>query len=192
MSTAEQAVWAHVAAVVLGSNAHETLMTKDLLGQTRWQEGRYTNAKTLHQEAVDGLIRLKGIDNEDTLTATGNLGRTKAKFYENLDEAKSLLKRASHGMSKVLGTTHVKTLIVQEDLALLAAQMEEELCEPLETVQQVLDIRTKKLPGRLNESIQYCDEAIKGLQKINATQHPLERELRAQKEEMVAMREQEG
>jgi hypothetical protein len=49
-----------------------------------------------------------------------------------------------------------------------------------------------KLPGRLNESIQYCDEAIKGLQKINATQHPLERELRAQKEEMVAMREQEG
>ncbi|KAI2833277.1 hypothetical protein CBS133816_642 [Aspergillus niger] len=284
----------------LGPNAHETLMAKDLLGQTRWQEGRYTHARTLQLEAVDGLIKLKGIDNEDTLTAMGSLGRTMAKFYENLDEAKSLLKRALDGMSKVLGPTHTKTLLVQEELALLAVQMgEEDLSEPLAMVQQVLDVRRErlgkehpytllalaslaritnalcqhtkaetilrsglsiaernlgdshigtlmgkvilgtilinqskfaeadstlldamerlrhlasyrgdfhpdrlgamielarsyKLQGRFDESIRYCDEAIEGLKQISVTQHPLERKLRAQKEETIAMREQEG
>ncbi|KAL4779414.1 hypothetical protein BJX76DRAFT_361800 [Aspergillus varians] len=129
----------------LGSDAYETLMAEELLEQTRWQQGRYSDVRALQQHAVDGLIKLNGIKNEDTLTAMGNLGRTQAKFYENLDQAKVLLTQSLDGMRTVLWPTHTKTLIMQEELALLALLMEEDLAKPLEMLQQVLDCRKEKL-----------------------------------------------
>lgn len=52
--------------------------------------------------------------------------------------------------------------------------------------------RSYKLQGRFDASIRNCDEAIEGLKQISVTQYSLERKLRAQKEETIAMREQEG
>lgn len=249
----------------------------------------------LQQHAVEGLVNLKGLKHEDTLSAMGSLGRTLAKFYENLDEAKRLLNLSFGGMCEILGSTHLKTLHVREDLAMLALQMEENLPLALETMQQVLDCRKDKLgkehpyvllamanlarvnsalgqhaqaeelvcsalsiadrnlgedhigtlmgrtvlgsiligdqrfseaettlvnviekqrhlsshrgdfhpdrigamiqlascyrlQGRLDESIQLCDEVIEGLRKISLTQHPLERKMKAEKREILEMK----
>ncbi|KAL4929238.1 uncharacterized protein BDV17DRAFT_77899 [Aspergillus undulatus] len=130
----------------LGPNSHETLMAMDLLGHTRWQQGRYSEAKTLQEHAVEGLIKLKGPKDEDSLGAINNLGRTVAKFYENFDDAKRLLTQAFDGMSEILGSTHIKTLSVKEDLAMLALQMEDnDLSVPLTMLEEVLDVRKEKL-----------------------------------------------
>lgn len=129
----------------LGPSDHETLMTMDILGQSRWQQGRYSEAKILQREAVDGLKKLRGLKHEDTLSAMGNLGRTLAKFYENLDEAWLLLEQSFNGMKEILGLTHLKTLIVREDLAMLTLQMGKQLSMPSEAMQQVLDSRKEKL-----------------------------------------------
>jgi tetratricopeptide (TPR) repeat protein len=270
----------------LGPDDYETLIAEELLGETRWQQGRYSDARVLQQHAVNGLTKLKGSGDEDTLTAMGRLGRT---------EAKKHITEAFRGLSNLLGPKHIKTLSVQEDLALLALQMKEDLSDPLEWLQHVLACRHEKLEkehpytllamtslarvktalgehdeaedlvrrglsiaernlgkchigylmgktllgtiltnqskyaeaestllevvekqrhlsacrgdfhpdrlgamielvscyrlqGKLDESIQYCDEAIKGLQRISATQHPLERKMRAQKQDLMGMR----
>ncbi|KAL2784344.1 hypothetical protein BJX66DRAFT_330034 [Aspergillus keveii] len=247
----------------LGPDEYETLMAEELLGETRWQQGRCSDARVLQQHAVNGLTKLKGSGGEDTLTATGRLGRTEAKFYENLDEAKKHITEAFRGLSSLLGPKHTKTLSVQEDLALLALQMKEDLSDPLEWLQHhdeaedlvrrglsiaernlgighigylmgktllgtiltnqskyaeaestLLEVLEKqrhlsacrgdfhpdrlgamielvscyRVQGKLDESIQYCDEVIKGLQRISATQHPLERKMRAQKQDLMGMR----
>jgi tetratricopeptide (TPR) repeat protein len=129
----------------LGPDDYETLMAEELLGETRWQQGRYSDARVLQQHAVNGLTKLKGSGDEDTLTAMGRLGRTEAKFYENLDEAKKHITEAFRGLSNLLGPKHTKTLSVQEDLALLALQMKEDLLDPLEWLQHVLACRHEKL-----------------------------------------------
>ncbi|KAL3491422.1 hypothetical protein BJX62DRAFT_251390 [Aspergillus germanicus] len=235
----------------LGPDDYETLMAEELLGETRWQQGRYSDARVLQQHAVNGLTKLK------------------AKFYENLDEAKKHITEAFRGLNNLLGPKHTKTLSVQEDLELLVLQMKEDLSDPLEWLQHVLACRHEKLGkehpytllamtrlarvktalgehdeaedlvrrglsiaernlgkghigylmgtiltnqskyaeaestllevmekqrhlsacrGKLDESIQYCDEVIKGLQRISATQHPLERKMRAQKQDLMGMR----
>jgi tetratricopeptide (TPR) repeat protein len=280
---------------LLGSNNHETLMTMDLFGQTRWQQGRYNDARMLQKQAVDGLIKLKGYDNEDTLTAMANLGRTVAKFYENLEEAKELFSRALDGMCNLLSPTHLKTLAVKEDLAMLALQMEEEFPLASTIMEEVLECRKDKLgkehpytllamanlarvktalgeqneaesltrrgleiadrnlgenhigtlmgrmllgiiltrksrfaeaetilldviekqrhissyrgdfhpdrlgammelalcyklQGKIDESIQLCDQTIKGLKKISLKEHPLERKMKQQKLELIEMK----
>lgn len=99
----------------------------------------------LQKYAVDGLVKLKGLKHEDTLSAMGSLGRTIVKFYENLNEAKRLLQNASDGMSEVLGPTHLKALDVKEDLAMLVLQMEGNLSLASEMMQDNLDCRKDKL-----------------------------------------------
>ncbi|OJJ42353.1 hypothetical protein ASPZODRAFT_2122381 [Penicilliopsis zonata CBS 506.65] len=131
----------------LGPDSHETLMTKDVLGQTRWQQGRYSEAREFQQDAVDGLLRLHGPKHEDTLSAMRSLGRTMAKFYEDEDlkEAQRLLRIAFDGMSEILGPKHLKTLDAREDLAMLDLLQEQNLSVAAETMQQVLDCRKDKL-----------------------------------------------
>ncbi|KAJ5569877.1 tetratricopeptide repeat domain-containing protein [Penicillium hispanicum] len=131
----------------LGPGSHETLMTMDTLGQTRWQQGRYSEARVLQKHAVEGLLKLKGLKHENTLTAMGGLGRTVAKFYErqDLDEAKQLLTSSAREMSNLLGPTHLKTLVVKEDLAMLSLLTEENLLAASHTMRQVLQSREDKL-----------------------------------------------
>ncbi|KAJ5715297.1 uncharacterized protein N7483_012478 [Penicillium malachiteum] len=132
----------------LGPQSHETLITMETLGQTRWQQGRYTEAKGLQQKAVEGLIKLRNSKmHEDILSAMGHLGRTLAKFYEDLDEAKCLLEETCECMDAVLGPTHLKSMEIQEDLAMLTVQMgnKEDLPIALNKMRHILDCRKEKL-----------------------------------------------
>ncbi|EHA19601.1 hypothetical protein ASPNIDRAFT_137356 [Aspergillus niger ATCC 1015] len=114
-----------------------------------------------------------------------SLGRTIAKFYENLDEAKPLFKRALDGLRKVLGPTQRGRNHPTQQIFYCRAQSRRQ-------PHRVPYRENYKLQGRFNASIQNCDEAIEGLKQISVTQYSLERKLRAQKEETIAMREQEG
>ncbi|KAL4949497.1 hypothetical protein BDW69DRAFT_198030 [Aspergillus filifer] len=244
----------------LGLNSYETLMAMDLLGQSRWQQGRYSDAKALQEPIVDGLVKLRGLANEDTLTAIYHLGRTIAKFYEDLEKGKRLLMQAFGGMSEMLGPTHVKTLWKKRIYLSLPSEMLQEVLgtrkeklgkehpftllamATLATVKTaigqhdqaevlvrhglsiadrnlgeghigtlmgrtvlgiiltnkstfaeaeptLLDLgRCYMLQRKLEESIQCCDEAISGLQKISSKPHPLERKMRERKTSLLEMK----
>jgi tetratricopeptide (TPR) repeat protein len=131
----------------LGPTSRETLTTMDTLGRSRWQQGRYTEAKELQKDAVKGLEDLHLEDDEPLLVAKVNLGRTLAKFYENLKDAETLYEDALEGMmnNPKLGRTHVHTLEAKEDLANLQMQMEGDKQLVLKSILEVLEDRKATL-----------------------------------------------
>lgn len=71
----------------------------DTLGASRCFQGRFKEAKELHEKAIDGMTRTLGPEHEDTLVAVDNLGRVMWRYF-CYDEAKELHWRAMTGMKK--------------------------------------------------------------------------------------------
>ncbi|KAJ5171847.1 hypothetical protein N7492_004440 [Penicillium capsulatum] len=124
----------------------EDAVSMDVLGQTRWMQGRCSKAKMLQEHAVNGLTKLEilGPKHEDTLGAIHNLGRSVAKLYEH-DEAERLFKAAWDRMIQTLGPNHVKTLLAKEDLATHSLLTERNLPMVVEMLEQVFENRREKL-----------------------------------------------
>jgi tetratricopeptide (TPR) repeat protein len=119
----------------------------DTLGRSRWQQGRYTEARKLQEVAVRGLTDLNLDNEEPLLIAKANLGRTLTKFHENLEETLELYEEAFDGMMKNpnLGRTHTHTMDTKECLAMLQLDMNHDKLIVLKSIQEVLDDRTATL-----------------------------------------------
>ena len=76
-----------------------------------FEQGRLSDARTLHEEAIHGFEKLHGVDHEDTLKAIHDLGRAVMMFHteENYHEARFLQHTVLVGMCKFSwGTTTSK------------------------------------------------------------------------------------
>jgi hypothetical protein len=109
---------------MFGPDHHETLMATHMLGESRFFQGRVSDASQLQEEAVAGLTKLYGVEHEDTLIAMDSLGRTLQTFRtdEALKRARELHLAATKGMEKVFGDRHLTTLKAREGLCTSAIQ----------------------------------------------------------------------
>jgi len=98
----------------------DTIGAMSELGQTRWQQGQYTEARKLQEHVLRERTRLYHPEKEhpDILDAMDHLGRTVHKFWETRDfeEAFRLLSDAVAGMFRVHGRDHERTLEAIENL----------------------------------------------------------------------------
>ena len=133
----------------MGPDHPDTLRVKDRLGNTLWQQGRYTEARALQEEAVKGLTKRLSRKHEDTLNAIDNLGRTISKFWEkdHFKQAYNLHSEAVIGMGEILGSDHPRTLIAKENLARVAVHLggDSLLQSASDLILEVLEKRKKKL-----------------------------------------------
>lgn len=127
----------------------ETLVAKCTLGDSRYWQAFYSEARKLQEEAVIGLTKLRGFYHEDTLNAMDSLGRTMLVFYTNefIKRARELHLQAVNGMRKVHGDQHLRTNVACENLCMAATQSGERtsLNDAHEMMIQVLETRQNKL-----------------------------------------------
>lgn len=102
---------------VRGENDLKTLRVMDILGSSRWQQGRVPEARKIHQTAVDGLKKVLGNEHVDTLRAMGNLGRAVGKDFQ-FTKAIKIHTEVVSGLRKELGPSHLDTLIAMDNLAM--------------------------------------------------------------------------
>ena len=102
---------------MFGPDHHETLVAKQTLGESRYLQGRISDASQLQEEAVDGLTKLFGVEHEDTLIAMDSHGRTLQIFRteEAFRRARKLHLTAVKGMRELYGDRHLRTLRARED-----------------------------------------------------------------------------
>lgn len=87
---------------VHGDKDLKTLRVMNMLGLSRWQQGRIPEARRLHQAAVDGLKKVLGEKNADTLRAMGNLGRAVGKDFQ-FTKAIQIHSGVVSGLTELLG-----------------------------------------------------------------------------------------
>ncbi len=86
------------------------------LGRFDHEAGRYTAAKAAQEASLGALTRLRGEDDEWTLTAANDLGTTLRALGE-LRAAKELHQATYERRRRVLGTSHMHTQISANNLA---------------------------------------------------------------------------
>lgn len=135
----------------LGTDHPDTFRARDRLGCTKWLQGRFTEARQHQEIAVEGFKNLPdiGTNYEYKFEAMDNLGRTIAKFWEthHFEQAYELHHEAVHGLSKVLGPNHDKTLTAKESLgraALILRERRKHTFNPLELITEVVETRKGK------------------------------------------------
>ncbi|KAK3714093.1 hypothetical protein LTR37_008122 [Vermiconidia calcicola] len=69
----------------LGHSDEAAALHEQSLGRSRYLQGRLSEARKLQEEAVARLQKLHGLDNEATLDAVDNVGRTTVNFYREED-----------------------------------------------------------------------------------------------------------
>ena len=95
----------------------KTLKVMDILGSSRWQQGRIPEACAMHEKAVDGLKKVLGEDHVDTLRAMGNLGRAVGKDFR-FSKAIKIHNRVVPALCERLGAKHLDTLVAKDNLAM--------------------------------------------------------------------------
>ncbi|KAF2260407.1 hypothetical protein CC78DRAFT_571219 [Lojkania enalia] len=102
-----------------GEEDEDTILVLDSLGETRWQQGKFGEARKIGRDVVERLTRLHGPNHPDTFRAMTHLGRAVSKFLEH-DEAIELHKKALNGFKRDLdyGPSHIDTLEVMDNLAM--------------------------------------------------------------------------
>jgi tetratricopeptide (TPR) repeat protein len=138
-----------------------------------------------------------------------NLARVKTALGQH-NEADALVRGGLSIADRNLGEDHIGTLMGRTVLGIILtnqanfAEAESTLLNVIEKQRHLSSYRGDfhpdrlgamielascyRLQGKLDESIRYCDEAIEGLQKISLKQHPLERKMKAQKQELIEMK----
>ncbi|KAL8856665.1 MAG: hypothetical protein Q9178_006732 [Gyalolechia marmorata] len=102
---------------VRGKNDLKTLKVMDMLGSSRWQQGRVLEARNLQEAAVDGLKKVLGSAHPDMLRAMGNLGRSIGKDF-GFTKAIKIHSEVLPGLRTQLGQSHLDTLTARENLAM--------------------------------------------------------------------------
>ncbi|KAH8593285.1 hypothetical protein B0O99DRAFT_627713 [Bisporella sp. PMI_857] len=136
--------------IILGSGDHETLLTKGIMAETLFKQGRYTEARKLQEEVVIGLTDVKGRSHEDTVTAIDDLGITIMHLREDLRAAQRCHREAMNGLEDILGPDHFKTIKAKENLAVVAVYIPgEDLKSAAAMIDKVLEARKSKWGGNL-------------------------------------------
>ncbi|RDW71577.1 hypothetical protein BP6252_08140 [Coleophoma cylindrospora] len=100
----------------LGPSHPKTLKVMDTLGSSRCFQGRFKASLELHEQAIEGMNKTELVKREDLYIAMGNLGRILWRYFR-YEDAKDAHEQALEGLSRILGATHLQTLIAKEDLA---------------------------------------------------------------------------
>lgn len=133
---------------LLGDEHEKTLDSLHHLAKLRYYEGRYEEARTLFEEALDGTRRVLGPGHEYTYNAMNDLAVT-LKDLGEWDAALPLQWEALEGYRRVLGDDHPHTLATALGMGALLRQM-----------------------GRAEEAEPYYREALAGLRRTLGDQHP--------------------
>ncbi|CZR65421.1 uncharacterized protein PAC_15321 [Phialocephala subalpina] len=100
----------------LGPDHPRTLKVMDTLGSSKCFQGRFKESLELHEKAIAGMKATPLTKEEDLYIAMGNLGRILWRYFR-YQEARVAHEQALEGLERVLGPTHLQTLIAMEDLA---------------------------------------------------------------------------
>ena len=106
-----------VCIAVRGKDDLKTLKVMDILGSSRWQQGRVQEALKLHKTAVAGLRKVLGDNNIDTLKATGNLGRVVGRNFQ-FTKAIKIHSDVMAGLRNQPGHSLLDILIAKDNLAM--------------------------------------------------------------------------
>lgn len=128
-----------------GPNNPKTLKVMDTLGSSRCYQGRFKESLELHSKAIKGMEETEQVDKEDYYVALCNLGRINWRYFR-FEEAKNFHLQALEGLKRVLGPTHLQTLVAMEDLAMSYMDCGEEFLETAHALMlEVLNQRKAKL-----------------------------------------------
>ncbi|KAL8734373.1 MAG: hypothetical protein Q9166_001571 [cf. Caloplaca sp. 2 TL-2023] len=107
-----------------GQNDLKTLKVMDILGSSRWQQGRILEARKIQETAVDGLKKVFGRSHPDNLRAMGNLGRAVGKDFGHpgdLDVAVKLAQEVWEERREMMGKENLFTLLAGLNLSRIKA-----------------------------------------------------------------------
>ncbi|KAL4797414.1 hypothetical protein BDV19DRAFT_387222 [Aspergillus venezuelensis] len=199
----------------LGPTHVKTLFAKEDLAMLSLQirEEDLSLPSEMLQEVLDTRKEKLGKEHHFTLLAMANLARVRTAIGQH-DQAEVLVR---HGLSiadRNLGAGHIGTLMGRPVLGIILinqsnfAEAESTLLDVIEKKRHISSSRVDNHPdrlgaimelgrcymlqGKLEKSIQCCDEAISGLQKISSKQHPLERKMRERKAKLLGMKAEES
>lgn len=132
-----------------GPDARETLVAKQQLGESRFLQGKVSQAKVLFEEAVVGLQKLNQPDDDDLLNSKDLLGCAMLIFgtEESVSKARSLHREAYEARKRLNGADDLKTTTCFERLCSAATwQSDREiLLEADRDIVRVVEVRRKKL-----------------------------------------------
>jgi tetratricopeptide (TPR) repeat protein len=94
----------------------ETLTRVSNLASELRDQGKYKDAEALHQQALEGRLKVLGTYDPDTLTSAHNLASV-LQDQDKYEEAESLHRQALEGRKKVLGRDHPDTITSAHNLA---------------------------------------------------------------------------
>ena len=100
-----------------GEDDLKTLKVMDIVGSSRWQQGRIPEACKMHENAVNGLKNVLGENHVDTLRAMGNQGRAIGKDFR-FSKAVKIHARVVPALCELLGPSHLDTLVAKDNLAM--------------------------------------------------------------------------
>ncbi|EFE31879.1 uncharacterized protein ARB_01132 [Trichophyton benhamiae CBS 112371] len=195
---------------ILGPTHLKTLAVKEEIAMVNVQmEKQLTQSATIIEEVLECRKEKLGKEHPYTLLAMVNLARVNIAlgFY---DEAEALVRKGLEVADRNLGRKHIGTLMGRTVLGVILTcqsrfdEAEETLLGVIENLRNLSSYRGDfhpdrlgamielakcyKLQGRYDESINLCDETIKGLSKISLKEHPLEKKMKRLKVELIEMK----
>jgi hypothetical protein len=72
----------------------------DTLGSNCTQQSRFTEARELHEKAIQRVTEILGVDHEDTLTALDNLDKVMSRYFFHDRNEKRTWSNECHGKSR--------------------------------------------------------------------------------------------
>ena len=195
---------------VLGPTHLKTLAVREDLAMLALQmEEDLSSALETMQEILDCRKEKLGKEHPYALLAMVNLARVKSALGQH-SQAEILVRSGLSIADRNLGEDHIGTLMGRTVLGSILiresrfAEAEYVLLKVIEKQRRLSAYRGDfhpdrlgamielascyRLQGKIDESIQLCDETIEGLRKISLKQHPLERKMQAQKRELIEMK----
>ena len=137
----------------LGPSDPDTYVAKRRLAHSRMMQGRVNDAKRLYEDALPGLQKLRGLEDEETLEAMDGFALTvlMSGTPAAIREARGIHKQTWDIKQRVFGPRHLKTLESGEKYYIAAwwHATPDELAEAVKGLEQIIEIRTAVL-GREN------------------------------------------
>jgi tetratricopeptide (TPR) repeat protein len=138
-------IWARWA---LGKEHPDMLASVSNLATILQSQGKYEEAESMNQRALEGFEKALGKEHPDTLASVSNLA-TILRTQEKYEEAESMNQRALEGFEKALEKEHPDTLTSVSNLALM--------------------LRTQ---GKYEEAEQMDRRVLEGGEKALGKEHP--------------------
>jgi non-specific serine/threonine protein kinase/serine/threonine-protein kinase len=130
-----------VGSAAVGEDARETLLTKQDLGWTLFQQGRLVEAENLERRLIDAQRRVFGPGDQYTLGTMGNLASTLCE-ENKCGEAEQLNREVLRQQKTLLGPEHRYTLATMDNLSVVLDH-EGKLSEAEKLERETLDIQLR-------------------------------------------------